>query len=342
MAIVQAKKLNLPKRQWALASFANTGKSTFAASMRKPILATDSDDRFPETMLLLGIPEKDVLMISDKRGDHVDADYIAKTLGEARKQRMNVGTLLVDSFTGIIQPKIVEASEATGNDRATAMRDKANTMRKILDAIQNFGGDYLLVWHHETRGNKDGEKRLHETVPPTERDAMTRALNMELVTVREDRKDGSARFGVQVVWARYGEFGMTIWDEPGNYFRGMPERIEQAVYAKGVKDFPAAQPPAAPAATYAPSSPATPAPSATSATQQSTDAGKPTFADKAEALKWAVAQKIYPSYEAASEAYAKVRADVNPTSAEKMFSAWLSHCEEQRAPAMAPAPQPEY
>lgn len=352
MPIAKIKLTKYPKRQWALASFANTGKTTLAAAMRKPLLVGDSDDRFAESAMLLGLSEEHAMVITDDSGNRsVDPDVIVATLNEARGEKIEFGTVLLDSLTGIIQPKVTAAVEAEGKDRAVAMRDKASTMRKLIDAIQNFGGDYLLVWHHENRGDKNGQARIHETVPPTERDALTRALNMELVTVKEEVKGGGFRYGVQVVWARYGEFGMIVWDEQGNFFRGMPEKIEAAVYKNGVKAF---APAAAKSAEAPAAAPATPkAPDATSPAAQvvtsvsttgtsSTGEVQPQFTDKAAALRWAVEKNAFGSYDEASAAYAQLREKIAPQSAADMFAGWKKHVEEKLAGTAGAAGSMDY
>lgn len=43
-----------PRRQWSIVGHPGSGKSTFAARMRAPLLAIDADHRFDEVAHALG------------------------------------------------------------------------------------------------------------------------------------------------------------------------------------------------------------------------------------------------------------------------------------------------
>jgi adenylylsulfate kinase-like enzyme len=50
--IYEMVKPQYPPRLWTLAGFPGSGKSTFAAQMRPPLLAIDADRRFSEVLNL--------------------------------------------------------------------------------------------------------------------------------------------------------------------------------------------------------------------------------------------------------------------------------------------------
>lgn len=229
-----------PPRLWALVGYPDAGKSTFSTQMRRPMLVIDSDQRYSEVLPFVG--EDMAFRLSERPVDNTDPNQIAALLA-ANMPSTYVGTITVDSLTTIIDPIITqilvehdlavadyEARKAAGDkaarypNLAAAMRGKAMAMRQLQDAVSRWGTDVLWIYHLRDARDEKAQKVVRETLSKTERERLTRSLNLELHIIRE----GSKR-GVQVTWARKGRSGMTLWDDSGRWL-GMPERIEAAVY----------------------------------------------------------------------------------------------------------------
>lgn len=323
MAFGTFKKSKYPVRQWAIKAPARFGKSTLCANLKHPIVVADTDNRFATTKVALGLSDEQVMPISNDRAPHVDADAFAAELSKNRRESSKIGTVLLDSATGMIQPIVMEAMRLPPKLRASKMLEKAMAMRTVIDALQNFGCDYAIIYHQEGRCDNAGEKIVHETIPAKEREAMYRALNMELELVTERDADGRiVKHGVKVLWARDGEDGMTIWDPPGNMFRGMPERIEEAVYRNGIDTRNSKGAPA-----EAPSAP----PAQAAAGEGASTQAKLRFANKDAALSHAVECGAYATIEDAATGYEAVkREQTGKVTAHSVFEAWHHHCEALR------------
>lgn len=212
-----------PIRLWGLVGYPGEGKSTFAARMRGPFLAIDADHRFSEVRHLAG----EVFQLSDRPEDNNDPDRIAKLLDE-NMPGSGVKTIVVDSLTALIAPYVTQAIQDKEHGREknlyAAFKDKALAMRQLQDAVTKWGVDCLWIYHLNDARDANGKEVTKATVSATELIRLTRSVNLQLQLVR----DGTRR-GLKVIWARRGRFGMTLWDEAGEW-KGMPERIESAVY----------------------------------------------------------------------------------------------------------------
>ncbi|MGB8644016.1 MAG: AAA family ATPase [Anaerolineae bacterium] len=212
-----------PIRLWGLVGYPGAGKSTFAARMHGPFLAIDADHRFSEVRHLAG----DVYQISDRPEDNNDPDRIARLLDD-NMPNSGVKTIVVDSLTALIAPFVTAAIQDKEHGREknlyAAFKDKALAMRQLQDAVTKWGCDVLWIYHLNDARDGNGKEVTKATVSATELVRLTRSVNLQLQLMR----DGDKR-GVKVIWARRGRFGMTLWDEAGEW-KGMPERIESAVY----------------------------------------------------------------------------------------------------------------
>ncbi len=220
-----------PPRQWAGFGFPGTGKSGFSVMMRGPLLVVDSDQRFSQTMRECQdrAIQIEAHRLSTNSQDNVQPSKIALLL-DANMPGSKIGTISVDSLTTIITPKVVKAivdkDEGRESNLAAGFKAKAMAMRQLQDAVTKWGTDCFWIWHlNESRGGTGDGTSVNETLSKTERIRIGRSLNLRLQFSAD-----KGRFGVKVVWARYGRSGMTLWDEAHNYWRGMPERIEAAVY----------------------------------------------------------------------------------------------------------------
>ncbi|MBM3129773.1 MAG: ATP-binding protein [Chloroflexi bacterium] len=223
MAFKKMQATQYPPRLWGLVGYPGSGKSTFATAMRAPILAIDADHRFTEVVRLA----KEVFALSDTPEDNVDADRIAAILAQ-QMPGSQVGTIVIDSLTAIITPLVVQAmidkDEGRVKNLAAAMRGKALAMRQLQDAVTRWGTDALWIYHlHDARDEK-AQAVTTATVSATELVRLTRSINLQLEITQANGKRG-----VKVIWARRGRSGGTLWDDTGDW-RGMPEKIEAAVY----------------------------------------------------------------------------------------------------------------
>lgn len=300
MAFQKMSKTQYPPRQWALVGFPEAGKSTFATQMRGPILPIDADHRFAEVAYLA---ESDVLELSDDAADHVNAERIAALLKE-NMSGSGIKTIVVDSLTSIITPLVVEAildNDAGRNkNKVASFKDKALTMRLLQDTITGYGVDCLWIYHLRT-GLDAGARQVESmTISAVELARLRRSLNMQLRIVEEGGKRG-----VKVDWARRGRSGMTLWDDTGCW-RGMPEKIEAAVYGGLTADQMSAFEKQAPTS----------------------------FSGPEDAIAWGVEQGCFRDAVHAKNAYDKCKTERKPKTAQEMWSAWISDVEQRKLAAV--------
>ena len=226
------KKLDTPaypRRLWGLYGFPGSGKSTFAARLRGPLLAIDADHRFEEVTRLAG---GNVYSLSDAPADNVIPERIAALL-RANMPGADVRTLVIDSLTAILAPLVTRAildnDAGRTKNRMTGFKDKALAMRLLQDSVTGWGTDCLWIWHLQEGRNAQAEEVETATVSRTELARLTRSLNMMLRVV----EDGG-RHGVHVDWARprpfgcdrVGRLGNVGWDARSDRAGGLrrPER----------------------------------------------------------------------------------------------------------------------
>lgn len=280
-----------PPRHWALVGPPDCGKSTFAAALAGPILAIDADHRFSE---VAGLAAGEVYEISDNPADHVDAGRIAQLLA-ANMPGAGVKTVVIDSLTSIIAPLVTQAvmdnDEGKNKNRVAAFKPKSQAVRLLQDAVTRWGCDTLWIYH--LRAGMDGNARQVEStsISTLELTRLRRSLNMQLRIVQ----DGPKR-GVTVEWARRGRDGMTLWDESG-VWRGMPERIEVAVY-DGL----------------------------TSSEQDAIEKRTPkSFASVEAAIAWGFETGAFRDALHAKNAYEKVKAEKQPKTSQQMWDCWVDN-----------------
>lgn len=347
-----------PPRRWSLVAFPGDGKSSFAAQMKKPILPIDVDARFSEVFALAG---GEVLELSANLADNTDAQKIDELLQE-QIAGSEIGTIVVDSVTGIIQ-RITRRNALAGGpgnaNKSAIHAEKANTMALLGTSVSNCGTHTLWIWHYSS-GKFNGQDKVTETVSEIERDRLRKHLNAELKIVFD--KNDEKRRGVRILWARSGKgIGQIVWDSPENlkaetFWKGIPEKIEQVMYPK-----PETKPAGAPvngsngangvrtqtanngttqtaaatsgAATTVTSAAAAPATGTATAGAGETNS-EPHFNSPEEAIAWG-ARELQLNPEEVSTIYAAVKADAHPTRASDMWAAWTTEVQKRRAAALA-------
>lgn len=289
----EMKAPEYPPRQWAIYGAAGSGKSHFASQMKAPALVIDADARFTEQ---LPHATGTVYQLSDEHTDNTDPDNIARLLRE-NLPGSGVRTIVVDSLTAILRPKINSAMSDIEHGRAknkiAAFRDKAMTMSLLQDAVTSGGADTLWIWHtHESR-DANAKLIMRASIPETELVRLRRSLNAILkLEVGED-----GRRSVLVEWARNGKSGIRLVDTAGGW-RGMPEAIEAAMYADGVK----------------------------------TASGTPErFSSPTEAIAWGMEQGCFRAPQHAHNAYEELKRDKQPKTAAEMWRLWVAEVENRVA-----------
>jgi len=224
-----------PPRHWVLVGYPNSGKSTFAARMRAPILPIDADHRFAEIAALV---DGDIFQLSETPADNNDTDIIEGLLSQ-NMPGSGVKTIIVDSLTAILTPKTVKAvrdnSAGRNVNRASAFIEKSTARAQLQHAVTRWGCDTLWVYHLEDGIDSKGKEETRPTVSKAERAKLITSMNLELHTVTFSAGSSSASsnggrcLGIKVVWARNGVKDIILWDDSGKWL-DMPERIEAAVY----------------------------------------------------------------------------------------------------------------
>jgi hypothetical protein len=318
MAFKRVDKDILPPRRWALKGRYGDGKSTFILAMQQPALIVDADGRRHE------LKGGELYELSEEPADNRSVERIQDLL-DRNMPGSGIKTIAIDSITSLIGSSIARAMLDNAADRNRnknqAWVDKAEKMRLLQDSVTAHGTHVLWVWHLED-AQLNGQTHIRETLPETERERLFRSLNASLRIVRE--KD---RRGILVEWSREGPSGMVIWDEQGHW-KGVPERIEAALYGQGGGVRPT--PPKAAAAE--PSAPVTDA--AAGAPQADAARGPQdnvlTFYSPTEAVSWAVEQGAFTDTFEAEIAYEQLRGEMKPRNAKEMYIAWIGFVRKQK------------
>jgi hypothetical protein len=297
MAFKKMVRATYPPRLWSLVGYPGSGKSTFAARLKGPIVVVDADHRFQEVMHLAG---NNVFELSDTRSDNVDPNAIASLLGK-NMPGSGTKTIVVDSLTAIITPIVVQAmiDHEAGKEKnlSAAFRTKALAMRQLQDAVTRWGCDVLWIYHLQDARDARAQAVTKATVSETELARLTRSINVQLEIV-DDRRGGKR--GIKVVWARRGRSGMTVWDESGCW-ENMPEKIEEALYSGLSTDD-----------------------------QDRIEKTTPTsFPNPERAFSWAIEQGAFRAEAHARNAYEKIKRERKPQSAKEMATFWIEMVQER-------------
>jgi len=298
MAFQKMKRPAFPKRHWSIVGYPGSGKSSFAAKMRGPKLVIDADHRFSEVMSLC---EGSVYELSSAAEDNLQPLRIGQLL-DHHMPGSDVQTIVVDSLTAIITPHVVQAmlerEQGQTSNLMSAFKNKALAMRMLQDAVTRWGTDVLWIYHLQDSRDAKAVSVTRATVSQTELARLTRSINLQLQVVM----DGNRR-GIQVMWARRGRSGLTLWDESGQW-DGMPERIEEAVYGGlSVEE------------------------------QDRLAAQKPqVFPNIETAISWGVETGAFRTVEEARRAYETVKREGHPANAHEMAALWVAEV-QSRTPA---------
>jgi len=252
----------------------------------------------------------------------VQAERIAALLKE-NMGGSGVKTVVIDSLISILTPLVVEAildNDAGRNkNRVAVFKNKALAMRLLQDTVTGWGCDVLWIYH--LRSGMDGHakqvesttiaKRAQSAISVVELARLRRSLNMQLRIVQDGHTpaalcgtqggDGDKRRGVHVDWARRRRSGLTLWYDSDGW-RGMPERIERAVYG-----------------------------GLTPAQMDDLEQQAPiSFSGPEAAIAWGYEQRCFKDAAHAANAYEKVKRERAPKSAAAMWRLWIEEVQQRK------------
>lgn len=295
----QCIRVSHPSELYITDNYVVTHNSTFATQMTGPLLVVNSDHRFAEVARLA---PNGVYELSDKPADNINAERIAQLLRENMADS-DVKTVVIDSLTSILSPLVVEAimdNDAGRNkNRVSAFKEKALTMRLLQDTITGWGCDTLWIYHLRTGLDGQAKEKESTTITTVELARLRRSLNMQIgLTVNNGKR------GATVIWARRGRSGMTLWDDTGCW-KGMPEKIEQAVYGGlTVEDM------------------------------ERMEAETPkSFPNPAAAIAWGFEQGCFNDAVHAQNAYDEIKREQQPKTAGEMWQLWIADVERRKLEA---------
>lgn len=295
MPFQKMQKQKYPARLWGLSGYPGAGKSTFATQMQSPLVVVDADQRFGEVFPLVS---GDVYRVSEIAHENTDPHAITKNLAAnmpalAAALSGARGTIVIDSLTAILAPRVVAAMVAKERGEVkslgAAFKGKALAMRELQDGVTRWGCDALWIFHLHDATDDKGNAQTRATVSALELVRLTRSINMQLQVVVTDNR----RRGIKVTWCRSGRDGMTLWDESGKWI-GMPEKIEAACYDGLSSDEMERKEVSAPE----------------------------TFASPEIAMAWGVEMGAFEDEAHARNAYDKIKREQTPQSARHMAALW--------------------
>jgi hypothetical protein len=290
-------KPQYPPRHWSIVGYPGSGKSTFASRMSGTKLVIDADHRFTE---VLETSDDEVYSLSENPADNVDPDAINRIL-QQNMPGSGVKTIVIDSLTAIITPFVVQAmvdrEKGRSKNLMAGFQKKALAMRQLQDAVTRWGTDSLWIYHLQDARDSNAASVVRSSITQTEIARLSRCINLQLQVV-EDRN----RRGIQIIWARRGRSGITIWDDSGSW-AGVPEKIEEAVYG-----------------------------GLTRAEQEQIEQETPrVFKTVNSALEWAVAQGAFHTEAEARDVYTALKQEAQPRSATEMASLWVTEARTRKA-----------
>jgi hypothetical protein len=214
-----------------------------------------------------------------------------------------IKTIVVDSLTAIISPLVVQAvidnDAGINRNKVAAYKPKAMAMRLLQDSITGWGTDTLWIYHTSSGMDAQAHQVTSTSISGVELARLHRSLNMTL------RVEASLYLrSVTVDWARNGRSGITLDDTTGCW-RGMPERIELAVYDGLTADE-----------------------------QESIAKATPTaFASKEDAIAWMWESGIFKDPVHAANRYEKIKREQTPSVAQEMWELVIHEVLERKAAA---------
>ena len=151
-------------RKWGIYGRYMSGKSSFVACMRQPILLFDFDHRFEEVSRVYGI---DVYKAGNSDDSMTPLELYEWTQDNRLDIRnLGIGTVVVDSITPYIKQQNAAAMEANkagrNKNKMSAFVHKSNAMTLLQDTIISLGVDVAFLWHLEQHRNDRGDVQVDQ------------------------------------------------------------------------------------------------------------------------------------------------------------------------------------
>ena len=215
------------KRQWAFRSAgAEQGKSTLMAAIaRAPVMVVDTDNRFDAVEALV---DGEVLYATQARNI---SDLAEELLDLFDKHHYK--TLMWDSLTKLysIHARLPWMAARAGKikNRASAMIDKSNAMTVARD-LAILGTDCFYAWHTTSGVDGTGKLETRDMISATEHSRLMTSINVTLECMAENGQYGVTVVSARDFGGRKANTGFTIWDRPGNYWKGTADYLERLMY----------------------------------------------------------------------------------------------------------------
>lgn len=226
-----------------------TGKTTFfAANAISPIYAIDADkgyvrtrkamvSKFPEVSGEIYHPTNKGCLVPLQIHQEAERNIFDK----------NVKTTVIDSVTkiyGFNTRPAVMAGRMTAADREKYgfSKNKASNLQNKADAIQvltylaGYGTHIFYIWHEQETVDMESVKKgkmeliMRESMSKEERKRLFTSVD---IVLRFSMVQGRYAITVDPETRGYGSkpnTGFTIYDKPGNYWRGALERLYGLIY----------------------------------------------------------------------------------------------------------------
>jgi hypothetical protein len=217
----------LRTRHWALISHgALQGKTTFlAANSRPPLLVVDTDGRFDAVEALVDGP---VFYPSQV----IDPLELAEEIMDLYT-REGIKSILWDSLTKLYSLHarlgFMRGRAGRSKSRASELVDKSNAMTIARD-LAMLGTDVYYTWHTMEGRNHEGKSEIRAMVSDVERNRLETSINVTLEFLEVDGIYGARIQNARDFGGRKANAGFTIWDKPGNYWRGAANWLEELMY----------------------------------------------------------------------------------------------------------------
>lgn len=231
--------MEYPRRMWALKSNgAERGKSMFiAANAASPTYVIDTDGRFAQVASLASARDAEIIYPPNQKAYFAPEDLMLGIQNAVLEK--GAKSVVFDSLTKLysLHAKLGFARIRSGeaDNRAAEMINKAVAMSMARDS-SIFGTELYFIWHEHEARDGSGKLEVRDMISDIERERLGTSLNATLLFKRQ-KHENAFRYGIEVLSARdFGgkpaHVGFTLWDTPGNYWQGVGERIEHAMYVE--------------------------------------------------------------------------------------------------------------
>lgn len=219
----------LRTRHWALSSHgALLGKTTFIASnCRTPIIVVDTDGRFDAVEALI---DGEVFYPSQVINPLTLAEEIMELCATNK-----IGSIAFDSLTKLysIHARMAymrnQQGRGSSKSRAAEMVHKSNAMTIARDMAM-LGTDMYYTWHTTSGVDSGGQSEIRSMISDIERERLQTSINVTLEFIEDSGCYGARIQNARDFGGRKANIGFTIWDAPGNYWRGAADWIEELIY----------------------------------------------------------------------------------------------------------------